>query len=212
MKEIITGGALALISAVLFALFSPVTEKEKQKKDGRKRFLLALPVYIVTDIISAFIALRNYVSLPETISLILTANFIFLLGAIDLKHRRIPNLYVGAAVIFRTVFIIVQGIAEYDLAGIFFRSVIGLAAGGIITGLAYVISRKGIGSGDVKMFAVIGYFAGEVAVIDILVYSTLFCCICGIVLLVTKKCGKKDSIPMAPFAYAGTMLYIIAGM
>ena len=45
MKEIITGGALALVSAVLFAVFSPVTEKEKQKKDGRKRFLLAIMLY-----------------------------------------------------------------------------------------------------------------------------------------------------------------------
>ena len=212
MKEIITGGALALVSAVLFALFSPVTEKEKKNKDSGKRFCIALPVYIITDIISAYIASGEGVSLPETVSLILAANFIFLLGAIDLKHRRIPNLYVGAAMIFRTVFIIVQGIAEYDLAGIFLRSVIGLAAGGLITGLAYAVSRKGIGSGDVKMFALIGYFAGGVAVIDILVYSTLFCCICGIVLLISKKCSKKDCIPMAPFAYAGTMLYIIAGM
>ncbi|WP_049962929.1 A24 family peptidase [Ruminococcus sp. HUN007] len=212
MKEIITGGALALVSAVLFALFSPVTEKEKQKKDGRKRFLLSLPVYIITDIISAFIARGAGVNLPEAVSLILAANFIFLLGAIDLKHRRIPNAYVGAALVFRTVFIFAQGIAEHDLASVTICSICGFAAGGLITGLAYVISHKGIGSGDVKMFAVIGYFAGGVAVIDILVYSTLFCCICGIVLLVTKKCGKKDSIPMAPFAYAGTMLYIIAGM
>jgi leader peptidase (prepilin peptidase)/N-methyltransferase len=212
MKEIITGGALALISAVLFAVFSPITEKEKQKKDGRKRFLLALPVYIITDIISALIAKYEGVSLPETANLILTANFIFLLGVIDLKHRRIPNLYVDAALIFRSIFIIVQGFTEKNLGELVCCSFVGFAVGGLVSGFAYVVSHKGIGAGDVKMFAVIGYFAGGIAAVDILTYSTLFCCICGIVLLVTKKCGKKDSIPMAPFAYAGTMLYIIAGM
>jgi Flp pilus assembly protein protease CpaA len=121
-------------------------------------------------------------------------------------------MYVAAALIFRTVMISAEGLAENDLLLLFVRSLAGLAAGGLVTGIAYAVSRKGIGAGDVKMFAAIGYFTGGFAVIDILVYSTLFCCVCGIVLIVFRKCKARDCLPMAPFAYAGTMLYLIAGM
>ena len=212
MKEIITGAAAALISAVLFARFKDITESEKKRKDKGMWFVISFLVYAVTDIVSAFTASAAGAGILGTVSLVSAANFIFLLGFIDIKHRRIPNMYVAAALIFRTVMISAEGLAENDLLLLFVRSLAGLAAGGLVTGIAYAVSRKGIGAGDVKMFAAIGYFTGGFAVIDILVYSTLFCCICGIVLIVFRKCKARDCLPMAPFAYAGTMLYLIAGM
>lgn len=212
MREIITGAAAALISAVLFTRFKDITESEKKRKDKGMWFVISFLVYAVTDIISVFIASGAGLGTLETVSLVSGANFIFLLGFIDIRHRRIPNLYVAVALMFRTVLISAQGICENDLSLLFLRSLAGLAAGALITGMAYAVSRKGIGAGDVKMFAAIGYFTGGLAVVDILVYSTVFCCLCGIVLIVFRKCKTSDCIPMAPFAYAGTMLYLIAGM
>lgn len=212
MNTVLTGTAAALISAAAFTLLKDTSEEEKKHRRSILWLFLSLVVYGVTDISGAFMARRAGCGVPGTVSLLIAANFIFLLGYIDIRHRRIPNIYVAASLVLRTVLIAAQGMCEQRTGELFLRSLAGLAAGALLTGAAWLVSGKGIGAGDIKMFAAIGYFTGGFAVVDILVYSTVFCCICGILLVIFRKCRLKDSIPMAPFAYAGTMVYLLAGM
>lgn len=212
MNTVITGIAAALVSAAAFMKFRNIQDSDRTVKNKHIPAAAVFLIFAVTDTATAFVTERAGISIFGRISLVFLANFIFLLGVIDFRHRRIPNVYVTAALAVRTVLIAAQGISEGRTADIFVRSLAGLAAGALITGLAYAVSGKGIGAGDVKMFAAIGYFSGVTGVADILVYSTVLCCICGILLIAFRKCRMKDSIPMAPFAYAGTVVYLIAGM
>lgn len=212
MNTVLTGILSALVSAAAFAGLKDITEKERRNRNLKLWLPLAFVIYAVSDTAAAFAAEKAGTGVCGALSLIFAANFIFLLGVIDIRHRRIPNVYIAAAAAVRIVFILVQGISEHSLRVILLKSVLGLAAGMLITGLAWVISGKGMGSGDVKMFAAIGFFTGGFAVIDIIVYSTVFCCFCGILLMIFRKFSVRDTVPMAPFAYAGTMLYLVAGM
>ncbi len=209
---LITGAAAAVISAAAFMKFRDISEKDRKQGRALHWLAAALTVFLITDTAAAYITARAGMNMFSTVNLIFIVNFLFLLGVIDIRNRKIPNLYAAAALVIRTVLVLIQGIAEGRTAELFLRSAAGFAAGAVITGIAYAVSRKGMGSGDVKMYAVLGYFTGAAAVIDILVYSTVFCCLCGILLLIFRKCTLRDCIPMAPFAYAGTLLYLAAGM
>ncbi|MCQ2465026.1 MAG: A24 family peptidase [Oscillospiraceae bacterium] len=210
MKMIITAAAAAVLSAAGFTVLKDIPGEEKMKGSRRFWFAVSLAVYLAADMLTVH-ASEEY-GIINAVSMLFAVNFIFLLGVIDIRHRKIPNIYAAGAAAARTLFILVQGLCEGRTAELFAHSLAGLAAGGFITGLVYVISGRGIGAGDVKMFAVIGYFTGGFAMMDILVYSTVFCCVCGIFLLIFRKCSHRDCIPMAPFAYAGTMLYVLSGM
>ena len=87
-----------------------------------------------------------------------------------------------------------------------FRSLGGALISGIIFGLCYLLSRGGMGAGDVKLAFTMGlYLTGE-RIMGAIFYGTILCCIFSVVQLFRKKLTLKNGVPMAPFLYAGTVL------
>lgn len=81
--------------------------------------------------------------------------FLLLLGRIaaeDLKHRRIPN--------FLVICLLLWGIYSNGMTGEWNSSVKGaLLAGGSML-IFYIVFRRGIGAGDVKLLTVVGFYVG----------------------------------------------------
>lgn len=87
-----------------------------------------------------------------------------------------------------------------------FRSLAGALISGIIFGLCYLLSRGGMGAGDVKLAFTMGlYLTGE-RIMGAVFYGTVLCCIFSVVQLIRKKLTLKNGVPMAPFLYMGTVL------
>ena len=78
--------------------------------------------------------------------------------------------------------------------------------------LCYLISRGGIGVGDVKLFAVIGCFVGSGTILTLTFLSVVVSAAYSIIMLVLKKTGLKEEIPFAPFVLVGTVLTMALGM
>ncbi len=132
---------------------------------------------------------------------------IYLLAKVDYHEKKIPNKVVLVMLILRVVFLVHEVLVNLE----YWRKVLvypflGATMGGLIMIVAMLMSRKGVGMGDVKMFIVIGAFVGSTEILATMFYTFLISAIGGICLLVTKKFGLKDSIPMAPFACAGVAL------
>ena len=83
---------------------------------------------------------------------------------------------------------------------------IGAGIGGVILAVAMLLSRKGVGMGDVKLFITIGAYVGSMEIIATLFYTFVVSAVVGIVLLLMKKVKLRDSVPMAPFAFAGVAI------
>ena len=62
--------------------------------------------------------------------------------------------------------------------------------------------------GDIKLFAVLGLYFGY-DIINLMFFSFLCTAIYSIYLLLFKKKKKKDSVPMGPFIFLGTILSFI---
>lgn len=204
---VITAAAAALISAAAFMKLKDIREGDSDKGSSIVWLATALVVFLVADISAAI--RMNETGVVQILSTSLIINFMFLLSVTDIRHRVIPNIYVAGVMLIRTVLILVQGISGHTLKAVFISSFAGAAAGFLILGIVSAISGKGLGGGDVKMFAAAGYFTGVYGVTDILIYTTVLCALCGLVLIVMKKCSVKDCIPMAPFAFAGTLVYTL---
>lgn len=128
----------------------------------------------------------------------------FLLAKIDFHEKKIPNKIVLVMLLIRAVFLVYEIIVSHGyLKTAVGYPLLGAAIGGLVMAAGMLISRKGVGMGDVKMFIVIGWFVGSNEIL-----ATMFCilvlsAIGGLGLMLFKKAGLKDSIPMAPFAFAG---------
>ena len=144
--------------------------------------------------------------------------FIILL-LIDLEHGILPNKIVYPGIIIAIVIAVLGSIFGFEpgyVAETGFRLWIVDTAigGGIGFGLLFVIallSRGGMGWGDVKLAALIGMVTGFPLVFIAMLLATISGGLTAAILLLAKLKGRKDAIPFGPFLSLATMATLFWG-
>jgi prepilin peptidase CpaA len=99
---------------------------------------------------------------------------------IDIRHRIIPNWLtvtgVMAGILYHVCTKGIEGLA-FSISGLF----IGLA----VLFILYLLGA--IGAGDVKLFAAYGAVAGTEFVMQSIIYTLIYACLIGIVILIIQK-------------------------
>lgn len=90
-----------------------------------------------------------------------------------------------------------------------FSGGIGLLLSGTLFLLLYVVSRKGLGGGDVKFMAVSGLYLGAEATLPAMLIGSLLTGATGLILILLKRIGKRDTMPLVPFLYAGMIVAML---
>jgi leader peptidase (prepilin peptidase)/N-methyltransferase len=85
-----------------------------------------------------------------------------------------------------------------------------LAGGGLFYAIA-VLSRGGMGGGDIKMMAMVGGLMGWKSVLLTIFLGSLTGAVFGITLMVTQGKGRKTKIPFGPFLAFGTLITLFFG-
>lgn len=129
----------------------------------------------------------------------LTAGF----AIYDVKTRRVPDraLFVFCAYAFWAPFLRYPGISGgTEAAWAFGSSLMGAAAGFLLLLFAAIISKDGtgIGGGDIKLTAVLGYVYGPYRLAGILLTASLLASLAAFLF------RKQKSIPFVPFLAAGS--------
>ena len=131
------------------------------------------------------------------------------IAGIDLKEKKIPNKLLMAGMMIRTGIILSECIINFlEIKRIMIHSITGFVFGLVFLFILCTISRQGIGYGDVKLFAWLGYCVGILDTYNILFYSALFTACAGLYLVLIKKESKKTEIPFGPFVFMGTYLVL----
>jgi Flp pilus assembly protein protease CpaA len=137
--------------------------------------------------------------------------FGYIAAVIDLKSRRIPNrlvvAMVAAWVLLMAPIVLLDTIGAVALLR---DSVLGFAIGGGLFLLMYFVSSRGLGGGDVKLAAAAGLYLGLYGILPAILYGTVLASLFGITLILLRKIGRKDKIPLAPFLYIGILIAVFA--
>ena len=201
---------IALIAASFFYLNKRyrLCEKNSPKnvlKSNLKYLILTVLTFIALAVVETMYAINHDI---YTLAILMKWSTLFwgvyLLAKVDFHEKKIPNKIVLAMLLLRLGFLVYEICINLD----YWKTVIvyplfGAAIGGSIMAVAMLLSRNGVGMGDVKMFIVIGAFVGSTEILATMFYIFIISAIGGICLLITRKAGLKDSIPMAPFACIG---------
>lgn len=142
---------------------------------------------------------------PALLKYLFLSALLVAVSFIDLEHFLIPNSLVLAGVVFGIAgFLIVRDLSiQSALLG-------AVSCSGFLL-LANLISRGGMGMGDVKLAAVTGLFLGwPLGPVGLLI-GICIGGLLGIVLLVTGIKGRKDPIPFGPFIALGTVVALLWG-
>ena len=143
----------------------------------------------------------------STVGVVLTAlaTTLLIVTFIDLDHQIIPDTI--------TVPGIVAGlVASFFLTPIgVLNALIGTFLGGGLFFLVAMLSRGGMGGGDIKLIAMIGAFLGWQAVLVTIFLSALLGACVGLSLILLKKKGRKDPVPFGPFLAMGGIIAMVWG-
>ncbi|TMV52642.1 prepilin peptidase [Paenibacillus mesophilus] len=142
---------------------------------------------------------------PELLAGLLLASILIVIVQTDLRAMIIPDKVVffgfGAAVLIR---LFVHPLPLWSYLAAF------VVGGGILLLLA-VVSKGGMGGGDIKLFAFIGLILGLPLTLLALFVSALLGTLYGLILIVFRKFKRRTAIPFGPFLALGSLLSYLWG-
>ena len=131
-------------------------------------------------------------------------------GCVDFREKRIPNFFPAVMAIAGIVALAVMYFMDPDNATPF---VVSTLISTVICAAAMlfisVVSKSGIGAGDIKLLCSLTLITGMRAVCGTVFFAAITCALAAFVLLLTKKKTIKQSIPFGPFILIGYMVSII---
>lgn len=135
---------------------------------------------------------------------------LFLVAKADWQKKRIPNHYLKELLLWRGMLLIIEEtVFLRQFCVLDFQSMMtGFLCGGGILLTCYIVTRRRIGAGDVKLFSVIGLYVGAESVLRIIAFSFLTAFLFVGIKLVLEKVDLKEQIPLGPFAFGAVMIEI----
>jgi prepilin signal peptidase PulO-like enzyme (type II secretory pathway) len=164
----------------------------RQCEQAFPNFRRSVIVEVALFVIFAYLFWRYNLSLKLVIVAFHTA-VLALVTVTDLEHRLIFNVVMLPA-------ILVAVAAAFFTPGLYWPSA---AVGGIgafiLVYLAALVSRGGLGEGDVTLSAYLGFILGFPRILLSLTFGVFLGGLTAVLLLLTGKVGLKSYIPYGPF-------------
>ncbi len=178
---------------------------------GRCRYC-GVPVslrYPCVELLTALIFLCIYLYFGLTPLFFKYAVFfsiLLVISFIDLDRSIIPNRLVLLLLLWSIAWQLIHPSVPLAAAGI------GLLAGGGLFYLIAVLSKGGMGGGDIKLMAVLGFTAGWPLVLVVFLLAFILGAAVGLALMFAGKKSRRDPLPFGPFLSISFIISIIWGV
>ncbi len=153
----------------------------------------------------------------EMVIFLVYTSLLIIIFFIDLEHQLVldrvtyPGMAIALALSFfspglREVSLLVEGAVGQALSALA-GGVLGLA----LMALPFIIYRRGMGMGDIKLGALVGLMTGYPLIFIVVILSWISGGLLAAILLVLKIRGRKDPIPFAPFLVTAALITLLWG-
>lgn len=161
-------------------------------------------VELLTALIFILLYHQYYLTIQFVIYALLAAALIAV-SIIDLQHLIIPNQITYPGIIIAFLLSLINPEIAY------INSLLGIVVPALFLFLIAVLSRGGLGMGDVKLIAVIGGFIGVQEAFCVIFLGSIIGAIVGIYLILFSTKGWKSKLPFGVFLSLSGLLMILWG-
>lgn len=189
----------------LFPVISYFLLGGKCRKCGEKISIRYPLIELATGILF-FLVYFKFGYTIELVKFTLLSCFLIIIGMIDFDTTDVYLSTTLTGIIFGFIFVIIAFITGSSYLTYIFG---GIFAGGVIA--LIILITHGMGWGDFEICVLCGLFLGFKSSIVMLFFSFVLGGSIGVLLLLTKKKGRKDPIPFGPFIVMGTFVAIFFG-
>jgi len=172
--------------------------------------------YPMVEMFTGFLIALIYLKLGLSYDVIFLSAIVVVLltiAAIDYKTMIIPNGTVIALIVIGVLYTVARIIfpQEFVLSITWLEALIGFFAASLPLFLVAVLSKGGMGGGDIKLMAAAGLFLGWKGVLVAMIVGSLIGAIVSLTLIAMKKKKRKDLIPFGPFLCLGILIAAVIG-
>ena len=184
--------------------------KEIMSDDRNLRMRILIIAACVFSLVAGYrasITADSYVSLAK---LLVGTCVVSCAVMTDMNFMIIPNIFVEALLIARVLFLVPEYFQNPE--GVVPRlvsSVIGLLFCLITLCIVSLVTKGGLGYGDVKLVSCLSFLTGLYAGVNTIILACFSCGIAAAYLLLSGRKGMKDAIAFAPFILIGYEIMII---
>lgn len=193
----------------LIPIFSYLSLKGKCRYCGG----VISPQYPIVEFINGVIYLLLFLYFDLTINFIfysLIISILIIISIIDYFHQIIPDglvlLILVSTIIYKAFIYII-----YKTPLSFLDSISGFIGAGLLFIIIALVSNGGMGGGDIKLSAALGFILGSKKTLLNILLSFIIGAVFSIVLLLSGKKGRKDAIPFAPFINISFLITLLYG-
>ncbi|MEY8415268.1 prepilin peptidase [Tissierella praeacuta] len=193
----------------LVPVFSFIVQRGKCRYCGGK----ISPQYPIIELLNSIIYLIIYIKFGFALEFFFYAiifSLLIVITVIDLQHMIIPDILVvlilGITIIYKIFSYIL-----YSKSPELLNSIGGLVLSGALFILIIIVSKGGMGGGDVTLIGALGFILGIKKIFLTIFLSFLLGAIISVFLLIMKVKERKDPIPFGPFIILGFFIVVFWG-
>lgn len=161
------------------------------------------PLYPITESLTGLFFSVSYVIFGfslEMITALLLVSMLIIIFVSDIRYMMIQN---KVLLFFLPFFIILRIIEPLDP---WWSPIAGAVAATALLALIIVVSRGGMGAGDMKLFGVLGIVLGLRDVLLAFFFACLIGAVVGILLMAFKLIKRQQPVPFGPSIVFGALL------
>lgn len=154
------------------------------------------PLYSVMELVTGFLFAFTYYYFgwgPQLLLGLLLLALIIPVTVSDLTYRKVPNQLL---IFFSPIFLVYR--VFYPLTP-WWDSLLGAGVAFALLLLIFFLSKGGMGMGDVKYYSLFGFIFGLWQFLLLLLLSTIYGVIIGVIKMRVKGTGRKTKLAFAPF-------------
>ena len=140
------------------------------------------------------------------VAVLVVTTLLLIIVLVDYTVRRIPNEMVAALLVWAVAQVLWLG-QPTPLSAL-----IGFLVGGAVFFLLALIGRGAMGMGDVKLVAAEGAILGFPLVLHGMFWGIMLGGLAAVLLLITKRAGRKDSFAYGPYLALGAWIIYLAAL
>ncbi|WP_174614036.1 prepilin peptidase [Virgibacillus ihumii] len=165
-------------------------------------------IYPAVELATGFFFVFSYKKIGLNIELIVALTLVSMLMIIfvsDLHYMLIPNRIL---LFFLPIFIVLR---IFQPLNPWWDAVAGGLTALVLLAVIIIVSRGGMGGGDMKLFGLLGIVLGTEKVLLAFFLATLIGALFGGILLLFKIVGRKQEVPFGPYIIVGALLAYFYG-
>lgn len=166
------------------------------------------PIYPLIELLTGvlfLLAFQKYGWSWQLVYVIFFISLFMIVTVSDIFYQIIPDKVVFPFFFLFLIFLFFMPTAHL------WKHLVGMVLGFVIFYFIAVVSRGGMGGGDIKLFTVAGLVLGYPLLFLSILIATVTGSIYGSFLILFKGGGRKSKIPFGPFIAAGCLVAILWG-